>query len=1209
VTDLGPLASPLAGPVRAVDDVIAAALPLGSRVDVVGAPAGATGHLVARLIARSRRSVVAVAADEAAALRLAADVRYFAAELAGERAPAVLRYPDHDLPLYSALRSDRRNLLGRVAALAELHAATRVEPGGAGRPVALVVPAAAFRRLVMPRDALAAHGVRLAYADEVDRDELAARLVAAGYHRAPLVEERGTFAVRGALVDVFPPSADQPLRVELDGDLLSRIRTFDPDTQMTTGERDEARIDPAAEVLRGEAALTAALARIRAACDEIDLPTVRTRELLEAIESGSSLVAAEAWLPAFHGRLDPLWRYLPEGSLCVVDDPPRALETWRLQDEAAERALDELRSRGEPALPVDAFLAGAGEARAEIDARSRVFAYPLAAQGPDPWDVRAEPFDLGAEGNDALVKALQQRAAQGRGGGAGAGVELFAPLVERLLELTEVRGAAVRLVAHSAGQAERLLSIVRGHGSSLAAAELLLEPWAAAPRPGVVQVVVGELARGCVLPGEGRAWIAEEEVLGRPGRRSRRRRRAGAAREAFDDLSTLELDEMVVHVEHGIGRYRGLVHREVLGVEMELLHIEYLGGDRLYLPVYRLDQIHKYVGGEAIKLDRLGGQTFAKRKSKARRHVEELADELLRVQAARAALPGTSCGPTDPMFVQLEATFPFEETAEQQHAIDDVIDDLESERVMDRLVCGDVGFGKTEVAIRAAFRVVLSGRQVAVLVPTTVLAQQHFQTFRARLASLPVGVEVLSRFRSPQDQARVLAGLKKGTVDIVIGTHRLLSKDVFFKALGLLVIDEEHRFGVEHKERLKKLRTQVDVLTLSATPIPRTLQMALSDMRDLSLMTTPPEGRVPVRTYVTQVGDAVIRDAIDRELARGGQVFYVRNRVAGLRERTDQVASLVPGARVRMAHGQMAEGKLEEIMLEFVEGRVDVLVCTTIIESGLDVPRANTVIIERADQLGLAQLYHIRGRVGRAQERAYAYLLVPPPREMTEDGRRRIAALQRLTELGSGFALATMDLEIRGAGELLGVEQSGEVAAVGYQMYVELLEEAIHQLRGDPPRVEIDPEISLDVSCFIPEDHVPDTGQRLTAYKRLASAEDEDEVREIAAELRDRFGPAPPPVENLLRAMELKTACRRLGALGVEGTRRQVTLHLSDSTRLKPEKVLALVTAPRSPYRVTPDMRLSRRLVPEQHTDSIEAASAVVRELLALVEPEAPPAS
>jgi len=497
---------------------------------------------------------------------------------------------------------------------------------------------------------------------------------------------------------------------------------------------------------------------------------------------------------------------------------------------------------------------------------------------------------------------------------------------------------------------------------------------------------------------------------------------------------------------------------------------------------------------------------------------------------------------------------------------------------------------------------VLGGRQVAVLVPTTVLAQQHYTTFRDRLSRLPVNVEVISRFRTTAEQRQVARGLKMGTVDIVVGTHRLLSKDIFFKSLGLLVIDEEHRFGVEHKERLKRLRSQVDVLTLSATPIPRTLQMALSNLRDLSLITTPPEGRRPIRTYVCQLDDKVIRESIQRELARGGQVFYVRNRIQGLRERTEHLESLVPEARFAMGHGQISEGRLEEIMLQFVEGRIDVLVCTTIIESGLDVPRANTVIIERADQLGLAQLYHVRGRVGRAQERAYAYLLVPPGGAMTDDGKQRLAALQRLTELGSGFSLATMDLEIRGAGELLGVEQSGQVAAVGYQMYIELLEEAISELQGLPPKSDLDPDLNFDVTGFIPEDHVPDTGQRLALYQRLAGSEDALEVEEISAEVRDRFGPPPPPLENLFRMMSVKAMARRLGALGVEATRKTVTVHLSDRTPLDPQKVLGLVTAPSSPYRVTPDMRLRCRIREGTRSDSIEAAQAVVDELSELLD-------
>jgi len=462
---------------------------------------------------------------------------------------------------------------------------------------------------------------------------------------------------------------------------------------------------------------------------------------------------------------------------------------------------------------------------------------------------------------------------------------------------------------------------------------------------------------------------------------------------------------------------------------------------------------------------------------------------------------------------------------------------------------------------------------------------------------------VLSRFRSTKEQTDVIRRLKSGGVDIVVGTHRMLSKDVHFKDLGLLIIDEEHRFGVEHKERIKKLKTQVDLLTLSATPIPRTLQMAMTALRDMSLITTPPEGRRPIRTYVTRVDDRTIGDAIRREIARGGQVFYVRNRVQGLRERAEHLQTLVPEARLAIGHGQLPEGKLEKVMVEFVEGRLDVLVCTTIIESGLDVSRANTVLVERADRFGLAQLYHVRGRVGRSRERAFAYLLVPTPSEMTEDGKRRIAALQRLSELGSGFALATMDLEIRGAGEILGVEQSGHVSDVGYQMYVELLEEAVAELQGEPPRQEIDPELSFDVPGYIPEDHVPDTGQRLVLYQRLAGAEDGEVVRDVASEMRDRFGPAPLPLDNLYRMAEVKAAARRLAALGVEGSRRQVTLHLSDKTTLEPAKVLALVTAAGSPYRMSPDMRFTRRLREGEYGDCIEAATATVADLLELLPP------
>jgi transcription-repair coupling factor (superfamily II helicase) len=554
-----------------------------------------------------------------------------------------------------------------------------------------------------------------------------------------------------------------------------------------------------------------------------------------------------------------------------------------------------------------------------------------------------------------------------------------------------------------------------------------------------------------------------------------------------------------------------------------------------------------------------------------------MADELLRLYAERRALPGDALPQADDDYRAFEATFPFDETADQARAIDDVNNDLEAPRPMDRLVCGDVGFGKTEVALRAAFRVAMAGKQVALLCPTTVLAQQHFRTFESRMTGYPLTIKPLSRFQSKKEQENVVLGLREGKVDVVIGTHRLLSKDVHCKSLGLLVVDEEQRFGVAHKERIKQLRAQVDVLTLTATPIPRTLQMAVTGMRDLSLITTPPVDRRAVRTIVTRWDDQVVREAVQRELARGGQVFYVYNRIDKLYEKAQRLQELVPTARIAVAHGQMSETALEEAMLDFVDGRYDVLVSTAIVESGLDIPRANTMIIDRADLFGLAQLYQLRGRVGRSKERAYCYLVVPPPNAMTDESRSRIEALERHTELGSGFQIASLDLELRGAGDLLGAEQSGNVVSVGFDMFCRMLEQAVQEMRGEEVQHEVDPELSVDVEALLPEDYVADVGVRLSLYKRLASAVDEAHVSEIAVEMEDRFGAPPDAARRLVKLMSLKTELRRLRVLGCEANARVVTLHLREDTPLDPAKVTTLIRKTHGAWKLTPDMRLSRR--------------------------------
>ena len=708
---------------------------------------------------------------------------------------------------------------------------------------------------------------------------------------------------------------------------------------------------------------------------------------------------------------------------------------------------------------------------------------------------------------------------------------------------------------------------------------------------------MGPLAHGVVLPADGLVLVTEEEIFGsRVHRRKDRSRSQDMTRPFLEDLRSLVPGDFVVHVEHGIGRYQGLVHKTVGSLTVDLIAIEYAGGDKLYLPVWRLNQLEKYVGGEhsAPKMDRLGGSTFARTKSRVAREVRKMADELLRLYAERQALPGEAIPPADDDYRAFEATFPFDETHDQARAIDEVNKDLESTQPMDRLVCGDVGFGKTEVALRAAFRVAMAGKQVALLCPTTVLAQQHFRTFEARMTGYPVTIRALSRFQSKKEMEESVSGLKEGKVDVVIGTHRLLSKDVHFKHLGLLVVDEEQRFGVAHKERIKQLRAQVDVLTLTATPIPRTLQMAVTGMRDLSLITTAPVDRRAVRTVVTRWDDHVVREAVQRELARGGQCFYVYNRVDKLYEKAQRLQELVPQARVAVAHGQMSESALEETMIDFVDGRYDVLVSTAIIESGLDIPRANTMVIDRADLFGLAQLYQLRGRVGRSKERAYCYLVVPETNAMTDESRSRIEALERHTELGSGFQIASLDLEMRGAGDLLGGEQSGNVASVGFDLFCRMLEDAVHEMKGEEVAHDVDPELSFDVEALLPEDYVTDVGVRLSLYKRLASASDEAQVSDLAAEMEDRFGPPPEEARRLVKLMALKTELRRLKALGCEANARVVTLHLREDTPLDPAKITALIRKTHGAWKLTPDMRLSRRF---EDGDGLGNAEATLAEL------------
>ncbi|MGF1464765.1 MAG: transcription-repair coupling factor [Sandaracinaceae bacterium] len=1174
----------------------AAARLLGSgRTDVAGLPAPAVALLLARAHERGGRPMVVLAPDNERAASTARDLRLFtgAASTEDDDAPdQVLFFPAYDQSPFVDVAPDRRAAMDRLTTLHHL---------ASGLPWRfLVLPLAALARRVPPREALLLRSMVIRAEEELDRDALVDVLVQGGYVRVPVVEDPGTFAVRGALIDIFPPSARAPARIELDDWLVLSIKRFEPDDQRTLGPIDELSVHPVRDALYGPEELARAKTRIRELCDRLNVPTRAARQLLEDLESGRLYLGIEAYLPGFYEQLDDLLAYLPEGSPLVLLDPTRATEELYESIDRAARDHEAKEVDGAPVFPFDAHYLPEGHLAERVLGADLTVVHPVAVSGRAD-EGEEGPFAaaetvahdavlrLGAEDQALLVAELKaRRQSHGRD-------DALAPLAQRARRWLE-QGLRVVFTARTVTQAQRLRALLKGYDVPV---ETSSPPFDTATLrgipPGRVQVLVGDLSAGFLFPAEALAVVTEEEIFGTRARRKRATTDRAKARRAqgrafIEDLRQLKPGDYVVHADHGVGTYLGLEQKRVglskdeqlrglSTAAVEVLVVEYAKGDKLFLPVTRLHQLQKYSGGEGQrpKIDRLGGQTFAKTKARVQKHVKQMAEELLRLYAERLAHQRPPLEPADRGYDEFEATFPFEETPDQATAIEDVLTDLEGQTPMDRIVCGDGGFGKTEVAVRAAFRVANGGRQVAVLCPTTVLAQQHFNTFRDRLRDYPLRVEVLSRFVDRKGQSEVLAATKEGKVDILVGTHRLLSKDVHFKQLGLLVVDEEQRFGVTHKERIKKLRSEVDVLTLTATPIPRTLQLAVGGLRDLSLITTAPVDRRAVRTVVTRWDDHLIKEAIQRELARGGQCFFVYNRIEGLYERAQRLQDLVPEARFAIAHGQLAEGTLERTMTDFVDGAYDVLCSTAIIESGLDIPRANTILIDRADLFGLAQLYQLRGRVGRSKERAYCFLLTPPPSQMTDEARARIEALERFSQLGAGFSVASLDMELRGAGDVLGGEQSGNVAAVGFDLFLHMLHEAVAELRGEPIVHDVDTELTVDVEHFLPDTYVEDVGLRLSFYKRFAAAEDEQEVADLAAEMEDRFGPPPPVALAFVRAMGLRPPLRALRVLGCEATARRVTLHLREDTPLDPAKVMKRVARRGSPWKLTPDMKLTRR--------------------------------
>ncbi len=1099
---------------------------------------------LAEAVERAAAPVLVVAPTGREVDRLLAELAFFAG-----RGPALLAFPDRETLPYDPFSPHPDILSQRLQALAAL---PELQWG-----LIVTTRAALFDRLP-PRRFIDAHAFELKTGERIDLARLRARLAGAGYAHVTQVLSPGEFAVRGSVVDLFPSGTAHPFRLDLFDDEIESIRGFDPADQRSAERFEVVRLLPAREFPTSPEAIAGFRSRWR----EHFEGDPQSSPVYRAVTQGLAPAGIEAWLPLFFDRTASLADYLPSSAVIVdTADLEHALPlAWaEIEDRHEQRRHD----RERPILPPAKAFTNPDEIRATIAAHARVLvtsvkAEPLTTPMPmrnfgsePPPELRAEPR--------ATLPAAALAAYHARFNGR------------------------VLLTVDSAGRREVLLELLRRQDLHPAT----VTDWVGFIAGGQsLAIAVAPDVRGLVLPERRVALVAEDQLFGERARQERRRRRADRDPEAIlRELAALSPGAPVVHEEYGVGRYRGLRVMQVDGNPAEFLVIEYAGGDLLYVPVHALDRVTRYTGGsaDAAPLHRLGTEQWARARRRAADRLRDVAAELLDLYSRRAARQGRSIEFDDAAYRAFEAGFPFEETVDQRDAIDAVLADMRSGRPMDRVVCGDVGFGKTEVALRASFAAVQGGRQVAVLVPTTLLAQQHAQTFADRFADWPVRVESLSRFRTAIEQRDVIAGLESGGVDVVIGTHRLLQRDVVFRDLGLVIVDEEHRFGVAHKERLKQLRADVDMLTLTATPIPRTLNMALGGLRDLSLMTTPPAERLAIETFVCEWSDGLVREACLREIRRGGQVYAVHNTIEDIEPFAERIRRLVPEATVRVAHGRMRERDLERLMLDFYHRRFEVLVCTTIIESGIDVPTANTILIDGAERLGLAQLHQLRGRVGRSHHRAWAYLIAPPRAALPAESAKRLEAIEALEDLGAGFTLATQDLEIRGAGELLGEEQSGQIQEIGVGLYLELLDRAVQALReGREPDLlrplHAGPEVGLQLPALLPEDYMPDVHLRLQLYKRMAGAADDAELDDLQAEMIDRFGPLPPPAQTMFRVHRLKLRAARLGIRRLEIGAATGVVEFGTEHRVDPERVIRLIQRGDGRYRLDGSHRLRLKL-------------------------------
>ena len=1174
-----------------------------SEVTVSGLHGSAKSLLLSIVFRVSHRPLLVVSPELEDAKRLCRDLSQFLA------ASQIILFPPWDILSSDFFSSQREIELRRMKALHKLYQ---------GEPLIYVMPLAAFLQKVAPRKSIEDCTRAIAIGDRLDRDEFAAGLEAGGYRRSAIAEEEGDYAIRGHVIDIYPPTLSGPVRLIFDGDEIESIKLFDAESQRTLprGELVDFVLPPARELILTDASRNRALKNMRDRVNDLGLPRSVKDHLAEIIGNGLGASINPLFLPLFydsvragdcsdepgssgpHG-LEDLHSIVPRNAIFVLeDDSAVSLADERLESEI-DHLLDKARSEGR--FHPDKASLFVEDRQDLINRCSHLTRIRLQDLEILSTCGHEQASGFGPEQpSDVICFQTETHIGLKRDLAVGKEESVLAPLAAKMRLWIE-QGNLITFQCAGDEELNRISHLLEKYNLPIRrTSETILPELEQHNSRGELILRDGKISAGFHFPALKFIMVSDEEIFGKKARR----RKTKFASEGYFLRSFGELVEgdPVVHTEHGVGIYRGLKKLEIGGIENDFLWLEYLEGDKLFIPVDRLDQIQRYIGsdGQGTRIDKLGGNAWETAKRKARRSAEEIAHELVAIYAAREVMERDAFHAVDDYYEEFASTFEFEETPDQAKAIEEINDDMDDTKPMDRLICGDAGFGKTEIAIRAAFRAVMDGKQAAVLVPTTILAEQHNQTFRRRLEGYPIRIETLNRFKTRKEQAAIAEDITKGQIDIVIGTHRILQSDIAFKKLGLVIVDEEQRFGVNHKEKLKKLRTMVDVLTLSATPIPRTLELSLVGIRDLSIINTPPVDRQAIKTHVLEFDRDFIRDAIRRELSRGGQVFFLHDRVHSIHSMEKLVREIVPEARTVVAHGRMKPRELEEVMVKFIRKDHDVLISTTIIGSGIDIPSANTIIINRADRFGLSQLYQLRGRVGRSREAAFAYLIIPRGAVLAPDARKRLQVIKEFTEPGSGFRIAAQDLELRGAGNLLGASQSGHIAAVGYELYIQLLESTIRELKGEKPSAadEIRPEIHLGVPAFIPETFIPDMNRRLTLYKRISLAETEVDLADIRTEMEDTCGFVAPETENLLQVIDIRNRLKAVLAKKLDYDGKDILISFHGESVVDPSKIVKMTQKKSRKARFTPDLKLRIPAPGLTGTTIISEVKAVIGELI-----------